>query len=111
METNLIITIWFDIYSLLLGAYDRDPHFKSVAELSNNPEIVRILSMLQVKETVTEHIHEELVQKIIHLRKKYLRFKERECRLLMKQEPHRSEELLQMIHEYMNQQKELDGGE
>ena len=100
-----------DIYSLLLGAYERDPHLSSVTELSDDPEIVRILSMLQVKDTVTEHIHEELVQKIIHLRKKYLLFKERECKLRMKQEPHRARELLQMIHEYMNQQKELDGGE
>lgn len=100
-----------DIYSLLLGAYDRDPHLNSVSELSNDPEIMRILSMLQVKDTVTEHIHEELVQKIIHLRKKYLLFKERECKLRMKQEPHRARELLQMINEYMNQHKELDGGE
>lgn len=100
-----------DIYSLILRAYDRNPQFASVADMTNDPEMLRLLSLLQVKETVTEHIHEELVQKIIHLRKKYLRRKERECRLQMKQEPHRREELLQMIHEYMNQQKELDGGE
>jgi DNA primase len=100
-----------DIYYLILDTFDRNRNLNGISDATDNPEIKRTIAMLQVKETVTENIHEELVQKIIHLRKKFLRFKERECRVQMKQQPHRRSELLHQINEYITQLHELDGGE
>lgn len=100
-----------DIYYLILDTFDRNSNLNGISDATDNPEIKRIIAMLQVKETVTENIHDELVQKIIHLRKKFLRFKERECRVQMKRQPHRRSELLHRMSEYITQLHELDGGE
>ncbi|MBN1576093.1 MAG: DNA primase [Chitinispirillaceae bacterium] len=100
-----------DIYSLLLSTYDRECHLDNVTNYTDDPEIRRLISLLQVKEDTQEHIHEEFVQKIIHLRKKYLHLRLQECTLRMKKEPHLRNELLQLQHDYTMQLKELDGEE
>jgi len=100
-----------NIYSLLLEVFDRDGSFDRILDSTPDPEIRRVVSLLMVKDIVEEHIHEELVQKIIFLRKKYLRSRQRECKILMKHEPHRREELLRLLQDYTTQLHELDGGE
>ncbi len=100
-----------DIYSLMLKVYDREHHFGTILNYTDDPEIKRRISLLQVKEDVKEHIHDELVQKIIHLRKKHLQFRRRECKLQMKREPHRRSELLHQLNDYLTQLHELDGEE
>ncbi|MBN1309383.1 MAG: DNA primase [Chitinispirillaceae bacterium] len=97
-----------DIYSLMLSTYDRECHLNNVANHTDDPEIRRLISLLQVKEDTQEHIHEEFVQKIIHLRRKYLHLRVEECTLRMKNEPHRRNELLKLQHDYTMQLKELD---
>jgi len=92
---TLTDTLSADIYSLIVEVY----------------QIKKVLSFLMVKRIVEDNIHEELVQKVIHLRKKYLRSRQRECRILMKQDPNRCEELLRLLHDYTTQLHELDGGE
>ena len=100
-----------DIYSLLILSYNRDHNLNNVFNYTENIEIKRIISLLQVKEDSTEHIHDEFVQKVIHLRKKYLRFRQKECRIQMQKEPDRRDELLRLMNDYLTQIKELDGGE
>jgi hypothetical protein len=108
---TLTDTISGDIYSLLISAYERDHHCNGVLDLTDDPERRRLLSLLMVQSTAVEHIHEELVQKIVHLRRKYLQNRLRECRVQMKREPHRSDELLRLVQDYSTQLHELDGGE
>ncbi|MBN1759544.1 MAG: DNA primase [Chitinispirillaceae bacterium] len=100
-----------DIYSLLLSTYSQNQNLNNILDYTNNTELKRIISLLQVKEDTTESIHNEFVQKVIHLRKKYLNSQLRECKLQMKRQPHRRSELLQQLQDYMAQLHELDGGE
>lgn len=100
-----------DIYSLILAAYDQNQHLGGVADRTNDPDIKRLISLLLVKGSVPEHVHKELVQKILHLRAKFLRFRIRECKLAMKREPHRSTELLHLLQDLSTQLNELGGGE
>lgn len=108
---TLTDTISSDIYSLLLECYDRDGNANGICDLTAEPEIKRRISLLQVKEDAQEHIHEELVQKIVHLRKKYLYHRLRECTMRMKREPHLLKELQLLQRDISIQLKELDGGE
>lgn len=100
-----------DIYSLILQVYERDQSLAKILDGTSRPEIRKLISFLMVKAVIEDHIHEELVQKIIYLRKKYLRSRQRECKILLKQDPHRREELLRLLQDYMTQLHELDGGE
>lgn len=100
-----------DIYSLILAAYDQNQHLIGAVDRTGDPEIKRLISLLLVKGSVPEHVHEELVQKILHLRAKFLRFRIRECKLAMKREPHRSTELLHLLQDLLTQLNELGGGE
>jgi DNA primase len=100
-----------DIYSLILTVYDRDNTLHGILDTTTNPEIKRYISLLTVKNRAKDQIHEEFVQKIIHLRKKYLRSRQRECTIQLKQDPHRREELLRLLQDYTTQLHELDGGE
>jgi DNA primase len=100
-----------DIYSLMIATYDRNHHFNAIIDSSDDPEIKRLLSFLMVAEVTIQNIHDDLVQKIVHLRKKYINSRIRECKLQMNREPHRRSELLQQLRDYMTQLHELDGGE
>jgi DNA primase len=97
-----------DIYSLLLNAYSEKCCIDDICDRTNDPEIKRIISLLLVKPALKEHIQEEFVQKVVHLRAKYLRNRLREVKIQLKKEPTRKLELLQQIKDYSIQLKELD---
>ena len=63
-----------------------------------------------MKPALQDHIHEEMVQKIIHLRAKFLRAQIRNVKLQMKDEPQRRTELLAQLQDYSKQLKDLEGG-
>lgn len=100
-----------DIYSLLLQLFDEQGTLDGIAERSAGGEIQRILSRMLIKPAREEHIHEELVQKIIHLRKKYLKVKQREIRVLLKLDGGQREELLEQLKDITNQIRDLDESE
>lgn len=97
-----------DIYSLLLDAYTEKCCIDDVCDRTSDPEIKRIISLLLVKPALKEHIQEEFVQKVFYLRAKYLRYRLREVKIQLKNEPSRKLELLQQIKDYSIQLKELD---
>ena len=61
-----------------------------------------------IKPAREEHIHEELVQKIIHLRAKFLKTKLRDIKIALKQEGAQRTALLEQLRDYSNQLRDLD---
>jgi DNA primase len=102
-----------DIYSMLLKLYDEQNNFDGIIDRASDQEVQRLLSRMLVKPAREEHIHEELVQKIIHLRRKYLKARIRNSRTLLKstKDPLRNNEFVHLINEDMKQLRDLDGGE
>jgi DNA primase len=100
-----------DIYSVIIETYDRKKSLDGIIDATNDPAVKQVLSLLLVKPAHQDHIHEELVQKIIHLRAKFLRASIREIKIQMKNAPDKRIELLQKLKEYSTQLKELDAGE
>ena len=98
-----------DIYSLLLEMFEQERAIAGIIDRTNDPEVKRLITLLLVKPALQDHIHEELVQKIIHLRAKFLKTRIRSLKLQMKKEPHRRNELLQNLQDYSMQLQELDG--
>ncbi|MCX7726580.1 MAG: DNA primase [Chitinispirillaceae bacterium] len=105
---TLTDTLSSNIYSLMLEAYEKEKNFNNIIDYTDDPEVKRYISLLMVKEEISENLHEEMEQKIIHLRKKYLKALIRECRVRIKLEPESREELLRIQQEYSHQLKELD---
>lgn len=97
-----------DIYFLLLETYAEKGSLEGIVDKAEDLEIKRIITLLLVKPALQEHIHEELVQKIIHLRAKFLKASIREIRLQMKNAPDRRIDLLQKLKEFSTQLKDLD---
>lgn len=97
-----------DIYSLMIETYADKGSLEGIIDKTDDPEIKRIMTLLLVKPAIQDHIHDELVQKIIHLRAKFLRASIREIRLRMKNEPNRRIELLQKLKDFSTQLKDLD---
>lgn len=100
-----------DIYSLMIETYNQNGNLNRICDRTDNSEIKRIISLLLVKPALEDHINEELVQKIVHLRAKFLRFKLREIQVQMKKEPKRCTELLCQLQDYSTQLKNLGEGE
>lgn len=100
-----------DIYSLMIETFDEFGNLNDICDRTNDSELKRIISLLLVKPALEDYIHEELVQKIIHIRAKFLRFKLREIQVLMKREPDRRTELLSQLQDYSTQLKDLGEGE
>jgi DNA primase len=100
-----------DIYSLLLQLFDDQGTLDGIIERAADGDIQRLVSRMLIKPAREEHIHEELVQKIIHLRKKYLKVKQREIRVLLKLDGGRREELLEQLKDITNQIRDLDESE
>lgn len=100
-----------DIYSLMIETYNQNGNLNRICDRTDNSEIKRIISLLLVKPALEDHINEELVQKIVHLRAKFLRFKLREIQVQMKKEPKRRTELLCQLQDYSTQLKDLGEGE
>lgn len=100
-----------DIYSLMIETYNQNGNLNRICDRTDNSEIKRIISLLLVKPALEDHVNEELVQKIVHLRAKFLRFKLREIQVQMKKEPKRCTELLCQLQDYSTQLKNLGEGE
>ena len=99
-----------DIYSLLLQQYDERQSLDGIIDLVVEGEMQRLLSLMLVKPAREEHIHEELVQKIIHLRAKFLKTKLREVKVQLKQKQEKAQHtaLLEQLRDYSTQLRDLD---
>lgn len=100
-----------DIYSLILEISKQGGSLAGLGNRTDDPEVKRIISLLLVKPALQDHINEEMVQKIIQLRAKFLRSQIRNVKLQMKTEPERSSDLLLQLQDFSKQLKELDGGQ
>jgi len=99
-----------DIYSIILEIHARDGDLGGLAEAcSNNPNIGSAVSMLAVKPALTENIHDELVQKMLLLRRKFLKSRMSELtealRVCSEEE---KTELLTLLKDCGAQLKDLD---
>lgn len=102
-----------DIYSLMLELYDEHGNLDGIIDRTKDAkyaEIQRLISRMLVKPALGENIHEELVQKIIHLRKKYLKSRIRGNRIRLKSEgsPSRNSDLVHQINDDIKQLRDLD---
>jgi DNA primase len=100
-----------DIYSFILDTYEETGAIDTVLDHCDDPKLKRLITSLLVRNSYPDHVHEELVQKIIHLREKYLRVKIRDAKLKMKSEPHRRTELLKEMQDFTTQRQELQRGQ
>jgi DNA primase len=99
-----------DIYSFILDTYEETGSIDTVLDHCDDPTLKRLMTSLLVRHSYPDHVHEELVQKIIHLREKYLRDRIRDAKLKMKSEPHRRTELLREMQDFTTQLQELQRG-
>ena len=101
-----------DIYSLLLGLYDEQGSLDGILDRAGDGDSQRLISRMLVKPALEQNIHDELVQKIIHLRRKFLRSRVRSNSILLKSEKDVSmrEGLVRRIHEDTKQLHELREG-
>ena len=102
-----------DIYSLILELYDEQRNLGGIIDRTTDGEIQRLISRMLVKPAFEENIHEELVQKIIHLRRKFLKSRIRANRIRLKSENDDSSinELVHQINDDIKQLRDLDEGE
>ncbi|NLE01588.1 MAG: DNA primase [Fibrobacter sp.] len=100
-----------DIYSMLLDAFEQGENVATLVEKTSDPELKRLISLLLVSPALKDHIHDEMVQKIIHLRAKFLKKLIRQVKVQIKNEPLRRPELLRQLQDLSSQLQELDGGE
>jgi DNA primase len=110
---TLTDTISSDIYSLILVVHDEHGNLDGIIDRANDAEVQRLISRMLVTPALEEHIHEELVQKIIHLRAKFLKARIRTNTILLKSERDSSgkNELTYQINEDLKQLRNLDEGE
>jgi DNA primase len=97
-----------DIYSFILRFYDERGTLDGMADRIEGGEPQRLVSRMLVQPAREEHIHDELVQKILHLRAKFLKSKLREIKILLKGEGAQRSALLEQLREYSTQLRELD---
>jgi DNA primase len=98
-----------DIYSLMLGLYDKQGSLDGILDHAGDGDVQRLISRMLVKPALEENIDEELEQKIKHLKRKFFKSRVRSNRILLKSErdTSRSGELMrlinddiQLLHEY-----------
>lgn len=101
-----------DIYSLMLELYDKEGSLDGILDRAGEGEAQRLISRMLVRPALEENIHEELVQKIIHLRRKFLRSRVRSNRILLKSEKDISgrDGLLRQIKDDTRQLQDLGEG-
>lgn len=99
-----------DIYSFILDTYEDTGSLDTILDHCDDQVLKRLITSLLVRNSCPDHVHEELVQKIIHLREKYLRVRIRDAKLKMKSEPHRRAELLKEMQDFTTQLQELQRG-
>jgi DNA primase len=99
-----------NIYSIILEEHERDGNLGGLAEAcSNNPAVGNAVSRLAVKPALTENIHDELVQKILLLRRKFLKKQMSELTERLKDcSEEEKTEFLELLRDYGAQLKELE---
>ncbi|MCU0608354.1 MAG: DNA primase [Chitinispirillaceae bacterium] len=102
-----------DIYSKLQEIYDEEGNVDGILNRIQDEEIRRIISRMLISPAREEHIHDELVQKIVHLKRKFLKSRIRTNRLLLKSAVRagQSAALMQHINDDLKQLKDLDDKE
>jgi DNA primase len=100
-----------DIYSIVLNLFDEKGNLDGLIDHVAGGEAQRIVSRMLVTPALEEHIQEELVQKIIHLRAKFLRARIRDIKVLLKQPDAARAALLSELKECSSQLKDLEEGE
>lgn len=100
-----------DIYSLLIQTHEQGGDVAEISIKASDPEIKRIISLLLVRPALEDHIHDELVQKIVFLRAKFIKAMIRKIKVQMKNVPQRRAELLLQLKDFTSQLQELDGVE
>jgi DNA primase len=100
-----------DIYSILLKLFDEKGNLNGIIDSTAEGEAQRIVSRMLVQPALEEHLQEELVQKIIHLRAKFLRARIRDIKVLLKQPVAARATLLTELKECSSQLKDLEEGE
>ena len=99
-----------DIYSLMLKLYDERESLDGILDRTDDSDIQHLISRMLVKSALEQDIHEELVQKIIYLRKKFLKSRIRGNRILLESEKDSlsKDALVRQMNEDMRQIKDLD---
>lgn len=97
-----------NIYSIILDKYSRTGDLKGLTDQVTDPELRRMISTLIVKPALADHIHDDMVQKIVFLRKKYLRSKIGETKELLRNNPQGKAQYLEQLKDLSMQLKELD---
>ncbi|KMQ51042.1 DNA primase [Chitinispirillum alkaliphilum] len=97
-----------NIYSIILDSYARNGSLDSILDEAGDLKLRNILSMLMVSPALTDHIHDDMVQKIIFLRKKFLRHEIVSLRHKLKNDPENRMGYLEQLKEFSTQLKELD---
>jgi len=99
-----------NIYSVILEEHARDNSLNGLAEAcSNNPAIGNVISMLAVKPALTENIFEELIQKMLLLRRKFLKSRMSELTEALRNcSEEEKNELLTLLKDYGAQLKDLE---
>jgi DNA primase len=110
---TLTDTVSTDIYYIILASFDENGNLDGIIDRANDPEVQRRISRMLVAPALEEHIHEEMVQKIIHLRSKFLKARIRSTRIQLKSETDSSRkiELTHQINDDLKQLRNLDEGE
>jgi DNA primase len=101
-----------DIYSLMLELYDEKGSFDGISDRTDDAEIQRVISRMLVQPALEQNIHDELEQKMVHLRRKSLRARVRCNRILLKSEKDAflRDGLVRRINDDTRQLHELGGG-
>jgi DNA primase len=101
-----------DIYSLILELYDKQGSLDGILDRVGDGEMRRLVSRMLVEPAFEQNICEELEQKTIHLRRKYLKSQIRRSRILLKSEKDvsRREDLLRRINDDTRQLHESGEG-
>ncbi len=100
-----------NIYSIMLGAYDRDGGLEGLLDACGGDEpLKRFVSKLSVTSVPLEHLEDELVQKISILRQKYFKARIADVRaeLSVCSAAEERERLLERLRDYGEQLKESD---
>ncbi|MDG5813929.1 DNA primase [Chitinispirillales bacterium ANBcel5] len=98
-----------NIYSVILDTYTQTGGVDSLSNrIDSNSSLKGLISMMMVKPALLDHIQDDLVQKIIHLRAKFLRHKIRDIRRLLKTDPENRAHYLEQLKDFSIQLKELD---
>ncbi|MBN1127715.1 MAG: DNA primase [Chitinispirillaceae bacterium] len=102
-----------DIYLVLLAVYDERGTLEGLCDRAGEGDARRLVSRMLVRPALEANCHDELVQKIVYLRRKFLKARIRENRVRLKSGPASpdTEALIRLIHEDLKQLKDLEEGE